>query len=349
MTNGMMPPTQLPLQDPWRVARRCFNSVGAGLVVMLAVWLLSNMLLSEILVALWPVPASTGYPVWVSWLVSNGPLYLFAMPLAVLVFRRGAPALTTNRFALPVADLFTLLLGCLPVMYAGNIIGVFLSGLVSGGQATNRVADVAQSGGLITNLVFFVILAPLCEEWLFRKQIIDRTRIYGEKASILLSALAFALFHMNLYQFFYAFGLGLILGYVYMRTSRIGYSVGFHMLINFNGAVLAPWILSLLPDAFWQGVDAVGASQNPVGAEAALLASVDPTALTVIVVYSLAILALTIAGLVLLIVRRRSFHFYETPLQLPRGGQGRAIYSTPGVVIYVLLSLFLTFVLTVLG
>ena len=51
----------------------------------------------------------------------------------------------------------------------------------------------------------------------------------------------FGLFHLNLFQFFYAFGLGLMFGYVYMRTSQLRYSIVMHMIINFNGSVLAPW------------------------------------------------------------------------------------------------------------
>ena len=68
-------------------------------------------------------------------------------------------------------------------------------------------------------LFFLVIVGPIFEEWLFRKQLIDHTRKYGEKTAILLSGLAFGLFHMNLFQFFYAFLLGLMFGYVYTRTS----------------------------------------------------------------------------------------------------------------------------------
>ena len=33
-------------------------------------------------------------------------------------------------------------------------------------------------------IVFGVILGPIFEEWMFRKQIISRTRRYGEKLSI---------------------------------------------------------------------------------------------------------------------------------------------------------------------
>ena len=44
---------------------------------------------------------------------------------------------------------------------------------------------------------------------------------------------------MNLFQFFYAFLLGLMFGYVYTRTSKLRYSTAMHMIINFNGGVLA--------------------------------------------------------------------------------------------------------------
>ena len=85
---------------------------------------------------------------------------------------------------------------------------------------------------LFGNVVFLVILGPIFEEWMFRKQLIDHTRKYGEKTAILLSGLAFGLFHMNLFQFFYAFLLGVMFGYIYMRTSKLRYSTAMHMIIK---------------------------------------------------------------------------------------------------------------------
>lgn len=104
----------------------------------------------------------------------------------------------------------------------------------------------------IWNVVFLVIVGPIFEEWLFRKQLIDHTRKYGEKTAILLSGLAFGLFHMNLFQFFYAFLLGLMFGYVYTRTSKLRYSTAMHMIINFNGGVLAPWVLTRVDLDSWR-------------------------------------------------------------------------------------------------
>lgn len=65
-----------------------------------------------------------------------------------------------------------------------------------------------------------VVMAPICEEILFRKILIDRIRLYGDKAAILVSSVVFGLSHGNFYQFFYAFGIGLVLAiFIFRRGS----------------------------------------------------------------------------------------------------------------------------------
>ena len=83
-------------------------------------------------------------------------------------------------------------------------------------------------------------LAPIFEELIFRKLIIDRTRRFGELTSILLSSFLFGLVHCNVYQIFYAFALGLILGYVYMRTGNVILTIIMHVLINSSSSILYP-------------------------------------------------------------------------------------------------------------
>jgi hypothetical protein len=43
---------------------------------------------------------------------------------------------------------------------------------------------------------------------------------------------------------FYAFGLGLAFGYIYIHTNRIGYTIALHMIINFLGGVIAPLVMN---------------------------------------------------------------------------------------------------------
>ena len=145
-------------------------------------------------------------PNWVTYVGSGVPLYLIAMPIAVMLMGKST-VIETRKFDMKPGLFFKLLLMCLPMMWAGSVFGSMLSMVLSNGEATDRVADLAMQTN-IWNVVFLVIVGPVFEEWLFRKQLIDHTRKYGEKTAILLSGLAFGLFHMNLFQFFYAFLLG---------------------------------------------------------------------------------------------------------------------------------------------
>ena len=221
-------------------------------------------------------------------------------------------------------------------MYLGNIIGMVLSADITDGQATNRINDLVLGGNEWVNALFVGLLAPICEEWLFRKQIISRLRRYGEKTAIVFSALAFALFHMNLFQFFYAFGLGLIFGYVYTRTSRLRYSVLMHMLINLNGSVLAPLMLKQIDPRILSGTISEAEIMSMVQGGSGM------RGLSIMMLYGMVMLGLLIAGIVLLIVKRRNWEFYLAPEELPTGLKVRTTYGNPGVVIYLLLTVGLT-------
>lgn len=312
----------------WFVAHRRFSMVGAALCVAILTWYVLQALIGMALNA-W-LPVNTKLPLWLTLVVANSPLYFAAMPLAWLILSR-IPVLATRTFKLGAGNFFTVLIICVPIVYVGSFIGTLLSSLLSSGSAVNEVSRLAMAGDPVTAFVFFVLVAPCFEEWMFRKQIIERTRRYGEKTAILLSAFAFALFHMNLFQFFYAFGMGLVFGYVYTRTSRLRYPILMHMVINFNGGVLAPWVVSHL-----QASTLRAAFSGSVQGSANAMAQ-DGVGLVVVLLYGLVMLGLIIAGIVLLITRRRRIEFYRSPEELPVGMRARTVLLNPGVVAYVLL------------
>ncbi|MEE8738038.1 MAG: type II CAAX endopeptidase family protein [Bifidobacterium sp.] len=313
----------------WFFARRRFSVVGAALCAMMLIWMAMEMLLGAILGIV--VPRHGQWPGWVSVLLSDIGLYLVAMPVAVLILHR-VPVLPTRRFALSPKRFVTLLVISVPIVYGGSILGSVLSDVLSAGRAVNDVAELAGSTDPVIALVFFVLLAPVFEEWLFRKQIIDRTRRYGEKPAIVLSALVFGLFHLNLFQFFYAFGLGLILGYIYVRTSRLRYGIVMHMLVNLNGGVVAPWILSHLDS---------GTVKDLESGSLSALSAKGSGGLALYGLYGLAMLALVVAGIVLLVVNRHAWRFYVTPEQLPRGMRVSTVLLNPGMITFVLLCIWI--------
>lgn len=229
-----------PAPSPWQAritaAKRAYSRAGAAITLMLVVWVLLTLLLQGAVAGMLHTPQLS---MWLSVVISSGVLYCIALPLGFIVLRT-EPMLPTRRFTLKPSRFLMYLLIALPITYAGNIIGIVLSALLSGGQASNRILDMTGGSDWVVNIVAAVLLAPIVEEWLFRKQLIGRLRRFGELPAILVSALFFALFHLNLFQFFYAFGLGVLFGYVYMRTSKLRYTVGLHMLINANGGIVAP-------------------------------------------------------------------------------------------------------------
>ena len=84
----------------------------------------------------------------------------------------------------------------------------------------------------IPMLLVAMIGAPVFEELIFRKFLIDRLLPFGEKAAVIFTALLFGMAHMNAGQFFLAFLLGLLLALVYIRTGNILYTMALHFMIN---------------------------------------------------------------------------------------------------------------------
>lgn len=78
-----------------------------------------------------------------------------------------------------------------------------------------------------------VIIAPIVEELIFRGVIMHGLmRNYSGLKAVFFSGLLFALFHLNPWQFPATFMLGLLLGWIMLRTRNIGLSIAGHALNN---------------------------------------------------------------------------------------------------------------------
>ena len=243
--NGEMFPPYDPLHegDP-KSARKAFSVSAFSLLIILAVSLAAQFTLiigAELLFGSdsWLFTSSSGM-----WITSFVPLYLFGIPAGLLLMRLVPVKPLEKKKMKPHSVLIAFLIA---VCFAnvGNYIGSFLSMLLSRGTAENALNDFAMDNNPI-KIVVMVILAPFLEELIFRKAFIDRTHVYGEKTAVLLSGLLFGLFHTNMFQFFYATLIGLLLGYIYVRTGKLIYPFIIHALINFFGSVVAPFFLSFV-------------------------------------------------------------------------------------------------------
>lgn len=325
-----------PFFEWLKQARRDFSRIGASLCLMVVVWYALATVLEGALYA--AVGGKGETPNWVTYVGSGVPLYLIAMPIAVMLMGKST-VIETRKFDMKPGLFFKLLLMCLPMMWTGSVFGSMLSMVLSNGEATDRVADLAMQTN-IWNVVFLVIVGPIFEEWLFRKQLIDHTRKYGEKTAILLSGLAFGLFHMNLFQFFYAFLLGLMFGYVYTRTSKLRYSTAMHMIINFNGGVLAPWVLTRVDLDQLEKVSEAAENGNAAAMEQ--WASQNVEGLAIMLVYFVLYGAVILAGFVLLIRNFKKFEFYTAPEELPRGTRAKTVCGNVGMIMFIMVTCMLT-------
>lgn len=313
-------------------ARKTFSRIGLSLfiipviaTVLQALWFgLSRGIWGE---DHWMIASS-----WGMWIGTFAPMYCVAIPVALLMLRE-LPAQVPQDNKLGAGNFWVFLLISMCLMYGGNLIGSFLSAVLSGGKAQNAISDYAMDTNPLKILVM-VILAPLLEEYVCRKQIIDRTRQYGEKTAVFLSALAFGLLHQNLFQFFYAFGVGLVLAYIYTRTGRLRYTVLLHGILNFMGSVVAPFILTQLNMDTLANMD----PNAPMEELMPIYAEILP-GLILFLLYILILLGASIAGFVLLIIKCRHLTWHNAEAQLPKGTAVKTVYLNVGMILYVLLCL----------
>lgn len=335
MEPGVSAPAPLSMSPKER-----FSRLGLGLVVILLASIVGQLLaMGGVMVAV-PAKAMDLFTSETAlWLLSFLPMYCLAFPAGYLVLRT-VPRDRAPRGKLERGAFGKYLLLCFPIMVGGNMLGNWLALTFSSGAAENPLLDFAYSTNFL-KVLFMVILAPVLEELIFRKCLVDRTAAYGEKTAVLFSALCFGMFHMNLYQFFYAFGIGVIFAYVYLRTRNLWYTIGMHMVINLLGGVVAPWLSARVqeagpwlledPDAllyFWKSGDP--AIQQALGWVSAYG------------LYLLVYLGLTVGGLVLLILNWKRARFQSGPEELPPKLRRKIAYGNVGVILFLVLSGIMT-------
>lgn len=184
------------------------------------------------------------------WAISSNALLLYVQ-LTMYVF--GFPVFTLMMGGIPsckmdapkkmgVWNFFMVLVFCFGVTYLGNLVGsvlMKLTGYFTGAQSVNPLDEVMSGMSIWMIALTTVVIAPVMEELMFRKYLVDRLVPYGQKTAVILSGVLFGLFHGNFYQFFYATALGMIFAYIYSSTGRIRYNIILHMLINIVGGVIS--------------------------------------------------------------------------------------------------------------
>lgn len=146
----------------------------------------------------------------------------------------------------------------LGVGYGLNLVGNFINFFI--GMFTeksmfdmNPVTDMAME--MTPSMILYTcIVGPFMEELMFRGFLLKRARLFGDRTAVVFTAVLFGLMHGNVAQFLYATAIGLLLGYVAVKTNGMRYSLGIHMVVNcfsmamsFGDMVLYATGVELLP------------------------------------------------------------------------------------------------------
>ena len=150
------------------------------------------------------------------------PMYCIGFPVFLLLLPKAPPReLLPEKRSMPVGEFFVVLLMCFGVLYPGNLLGQGLNWLIrrllGRPDGLGALEALAENSSPWAYILAAVVLAPVLEELTFRRLLLDRMRTVDKPSALVFSSLAFALFHSNLIQFFYAFGVGLIFGCITQR------------------------------------------------------------------------------------------------------------------------------------
>jgi len=188
---------------------------------------------------------------WFIWVFNYGIMYLICFPIFLLYIRRvpdtyrEIPLPEPKRISLPLFLLIALCsYGCMQAINIGsNLIRVLMEVFI-GKPIGNPLEQVVAASSVWINLLVVVVVAPIMEELIFRGLLYKKLIGYGPKVYILLSAVLFMIYHVNLFQMGYAFLLGLVFAGMAAYTGTIKYGIALHMLINFVGSGIGVLILA---------------------------------------------------------------------------------------------------------
>lgn len=262
-------------------------------------------------------------------LLSSAIVYVFTLPLIYLLARK-MPVTVPERKPIKWWQFLIFFLIGYALIFVSNIAGnivTFLVGMMKGSQVNNKLLEYVTGGSTWIMLVVMVVIAPILEELIFRKVLVDRTLRYGQGMAVALSGLMFGLFHGNLNQFAYAVVLGAFFAFIYIKTGDIRITIGLHMLVNFMGSVVASELLKLI-----HYDELLGAIEDPDRMMSLVMENM--TGWLLYGLYFLFIMAVVISGIVLMIVHRRKFRLEPGEVQVPADRRIQTLLLNPGMLFF---------------
>ena len=238
--NGGQFPEQYDNIDTYEAGKIIRNS-GLALFFMALAVLISGSVFSILVNRFCPEIVDTNWYVWASTAFA---IIGVGFPVFLLIARKIPNSPKGPVIKLGASRFIALFFICMSAMYITNIFSVIFTFMIASlkgdTELFNPAAEAIMNSNYVIALIYASFIAPVMEEITFRKILLDKLRRFGDIPAILMTGVAFGLFHMNLSQFFYATVLGFIFAYITIRTNTIKYSIILHMMVNFISTAITP-------------------------------------------------------------------------------------------------------------
>lgn len=290
--------------------KKNFSYMGLCLFILMLTVNIVQVILSVIVTVFAPESATSSWFLLINIFIS---MHVIGLAVYFLLMRPKEPQPAREKKSISPLRFAKIFIICMGATYLFNFVSLGINaliGLLKHSPVTNPLESVVAGGNLILQILIIAVSAPIVEELVFRKLLLDRLRPYGDRVAIWVSALAFALFHGNLSQALYAFVLGLIFAYVVIRTNNILYSMALHVLINLFGSAIMP-----------------------------LLAMSGNLALTMAA--GLLVWVFLIAGIIFFIMELKHIELREGEITLSRSERFKTCYLNVGMILYFIICLAL--------
>ena len=238
---------------------------------------------------------------------------------------KALPSVKIEKKKLTVGQIFTFILMVYGLAHVGSLMGLPIHTALSsvslfGDSSTEDALNNLKSNLIVGSdtwirIITIGIMPAIFEELLFRKFMIDRTLRHGEFISCAMSGIMFGLWHGTFQQFFFAFFLGVLFAFVYIRTGRIIYTMILHASLNvITSSVTVELISEMLKR---MGMDLNSGTMNTNIDYDTVIKTVLPFML-IILLWIIILAGFQIAGFVILIVKRKTLKLMPIVGELPR-------------------------------
>lgn len=311
-----------------KIWRKHFSKVGFAYLLGAILFTGGQLLVVTLVEALFPEFIDTMDK---ALLVQLLPVYAICVPIFMWVVSR-LPKTTIEKHKMKVSEFIGAMACVYAVVILSNVVGLIFTAFL--GEAMDHEV-MNQAATMITNtspwvsLLLMVILAPIVEETLFRKLLIDRTVKYGEGISIILSGLMFGLFHGNINQFVYAFALGAFFAFIYIRTGNVKITMALHAFINFMGSVVVETVFGMFDMDTFEELAAAGDVEKLT-----LFVQDNLAGVLLYMGYFVVLITLVVSGVVLMIVKRKRFKLSPSEVQIPKGKRFATVFCNAGMILY---------------